>query len=67
LKPLKILILYRNILKTVILFGSLLRDGYNTIGITLYASGTGALLFSSNWSGTQTVEQILGGGNVQMR
>ncbi len=39
----------------------------DTIGITLYASGTGALLFSSNWTGTQTVEQILGGGNLQVR
>ncbi len=39
----------------------------DTIGITLYANGTGALLFSSNWSGTQTVEQILGGGNLQVR
>ena len=39
----------------------------DTIGITLYANGTGALLFSSNWSGTQTVEQTLGGGNLQVR
>ncbi len=39
----------------------------DTIGITLYANGTGALLFSSNWSGTQTVEQILSGGNLQVR
>jgi hypothetical protein len=33
----------------------------------LYANGTGALLFSSNWTGTQTIEQILGGGNLQVR
>jgi hypothetical protein len=39
----------------------------DTIGITLYANGTGALLFSSNWTGTQTIEQILGGGNLQVR
>ncbi|CAA9379182.1 MAG: T1SS secreted agglutinin RTX [uncultured Pyrinomonadaceae bacterium] len=39
----------------------------DTIGITLYANGTGALLFSSNWSGTQTIEQILAGGNLQVR
>jgi hypothetical protein len=39
----------------------------DTIGIAVYANGTGALLFSSNWSGTQTVEQILAGGNVQVR
>ena len=30
------------------------------------ADGT-TLLFSSNWSGTKTVEQVLGGGNVQVR
>jgi len=31
-------------------------------------SGDGStLLFSSNWSGTKTVEQVLGGGNVQVR
>ncbi len=39
----------------------------DTIGITLYANGSGALLFSSNWDGTRTVEQILGGGNLQVR
>lgn len=39
----------------------------DTIGITVYANGTGALLFSSSWSGTQTLEQILAGGNVQVR
>ena len=27
---------------------------------------TGALFFSSKWNGTTTVEQILGGGNLQI-
>lgn len=35
----------------------------DTIGITLL-SGSGGLYFSSNWSGTQTIEQTLGGGNL---
>jgi VCBS repeat-containing protein len=39
----------------------------DTIGITLFANGSGALLFSSYWDGTNTVEQILGGGNLQVR
>jgi hypothetical protein len=39
----------------------------DTIGITLYANGSGALLFSSNWNGTSTIEQLLGGGNLQVR
>jgi hypothetical protein len=39
----------------------------DTIGITLYANGNGSLLFSSNWDGTKTVEQSLGGGNVVVR
>jgi hypothetical protein len=34
------------------------------IGITLWKSST--LLFSSNWNGTQTVEQLLAGGNLQV-
>jgi VCBS repeat-containing protein len=36
----------------------------DTIGMALYANGLGALLFSSNWSGTNTIEQLLGGGNL---
>ena len=36
----------------------------DTIGMALYANGSGALLFSSNWSGTNTIEQLLGGGNL---
>ncbi|MFN6962583.1 MAG: YDG domain-containing protein [Pyrinomonadaceae bacterium] len=39
----------------------------DTIGITVYANNTGALLFSSRWNGTQTLEQILGGGNLVVR
>jgi len=35
----------------------------DTFAITLY-DGSNNLLFSSNWSGTQTVEQLLGGGNT---
>ncbi len=35
----------------------------DTFAITLYDSANN-LLFSSNWSGTATVEQLLGGGNV---
>ena len=27
----------------------------------------GRLLFSSNWDGVQSVEQVLGGGNIQVR
>ena len=38
----------------------------DTIGITLRDSG-GALLFSSNWSGTNTREQTLNGGNLVVR
>jgi hypothetical protein len=37
----------------------------DTIGITVWAK-TGGLYFSSNWDGTQTVEQTLGGGNLQV-
>jgi alpha-tubulin suppressor-like RCC1 family protein len=36
------------------------------IAITL-TSGSGALLFSSNWNGTQTIKQPLGGGNVSVQ
>jgi hypothetical protein len=39
----------------------------DTIGITLYANNSGALLFSSNWNGTDTIEQLLDGGNLQVR
>jgi hypothetical protein len=34
------------------------------IGITLWRNST--LLFSSNWTGTQTVKQLLDGGNLQV-
>lgn len=34
----------------------------NTISFTLWDGST--LLFSSNWNGTRTVEQLLGGGNL---
>jgi len=33
------------------------------IAFSLY-DGTGKLLFSSNWNGTTTVQQTLGGGNL---
>jgi len=36
------------------------------IGISL-SSSTGGLLFSSNWDGTKTVQQTLGGGNMSVR
>ncbi|MCA1622582.1 MAG: hypothetical protein LC768_11415 [Acidobacteria bacterium] len=39
----------------------------DTIGITVYGNNNGALLFSSNWNGTNTIEQLLGGGNLQVR
>ena len=38
----------------------------DTIGFNLY-NNSGALLFSSNWNGTTTIEQRLGGGNVVAR
>jgi hypothetical protein len=38
----------------------------DTIGITILTPG-GALWFSSDWNGTSTVEQTLGGGNLQVR
>jgi hypothetical protein len=37
----------------------------DTIGITLW-SKQGDLLFSSNWNGVQTIEQLLDGGNLQV-
>jgi ribosomal protein L18E len=37
----------------------------DSIGTTVWAK-TGGLYFSSNWNGTQTVEQTLGGGNLQV-
>ena len=38
----------------------------DTIGFTLLTPA-GALWFSSDWNGTSTVEQSLGGGNLQVR
>ena len=38
----------------------------DTVGFTLWDS-SGELLFSSNWSGVETVQQTIGGGNVQVR
>ncbi|HVE61633.1 MAG TPA: T9SS type A sorting domain-containing protein [Chitinophagaceae bacterium] len=35
------------------------------IGITVW-SGDGGMLYSSNWDGTRTVEQVLGGGNLKV-
>lgn len=35
----------------------------DAIGITLYNAG-GGLWYSSNWSGTQTVDQVIAGGNI---
>jgi len=35
----------------------------DTIGITVW-NKSGGLWFSSNWTGTKTVEQLLGGGNL---
>jgi hypothetical protein len=43
-------------------YGTPTRD---TLSIAL--SDGSALLFSSNWSGTKTVEQVLGGGNLAVR
>jgi hypothetical protein len=36
------------------------------IGISLW-SKDGKLLFSSNWSGTKTVQQLLNGGNLSVK
>jgi MBG domain/MBG domain (YGX type) len=38
----------------------------DTIGITVW-NKNGGLWFSSNWSGTKTLEQLLGGGNLVVR
>jgi hypothetical protein len=38
----------------------------DSIGLTLW-SETNRLLYSSNWNGSTTVEQKLGGGNLQVR
>jgi hypothetical protein len=35
----------------------------DSIGITVY-NKSGGMWFSSNWTGTQTIEQLLGGGNL---
>jgi len=43
-------------------FGSQTKD---TIAFTLYDSSN-SLLFSSNWNGTKTAEQTLGGGNLSV-
>jgi len=37
----------------------------DTIGFTLWDGNT--LVFSSNWSAAKTIEQILAGGNTQVR
>jgi hypothetical protein len=36
------------------------------IGITLWNS-SGGLYFTSNWNGTRTLQQLLGGGNISVR
>jgi len=38
----------------------------DTISLTLM-DPQGALMFASNWNGTGVVEQVLGGGNVEVR
>jgi hypothetical protein len=38
----------------------------DTIAVTVW-NKSGGLWFSSNWSGTQTTEKLLGGGNLQVR
>jgi hypothetical protein len=38
----------------------------DTIGVTIW-NKQGALWFSSNWTGLKTTEQLLGGGNLQVR
>jgi hypothetical protein len=40
--------------------------GSDTIAITIW-DGTGAVVFSSNWDGTNTVEQVIARGNLQIR
>lgn len=37
------------------------------IGVTVYSNNGGAVLFSSNWNGTTTAEQLLRGGNLVVR
>jgi hypothetical protein len=37
----------------------------DSIAITVY-DHNGALLFSSSWTGTQTAEQTIDGGNIQV-
>ncbi len=37
----------------------------DTIGITVW-NKSGGLWFSSKWNGTNTVEQLLGGGNLMV-
>ena len=36
------------------------------VGVTLWNSA-GGLWFSSNWTGTTSVQQLLGGGNISVR
>jgi hypothetical protein len=38
----------------------------DTLGITVW-NKNGGLWFSSNWNGVKTIEQLLGGGNLQVR
>ena len=37
----------------------------DAIGFTLWSGST--LVYSSNWNGAKTIEQVLGGGNLQVR
>jgi hypothetical protein len=39
----------------------------DSIGITVWNGAGTQLLFSSCWNGTKTVEQVLGGGNIQIQ
>jgi hypothetical protein len=36
----------------------------DSIGITVSSTSGGGIWFSSNWDGTKTIEQLLGGGNL---
>jgi hypothetical protein len=38
----------------------------DTIGITVW-NKSGGLWLASNWDGTKTLEQVLGGGNLVVR
>jgi hypothetical protein len=38
----------------------------DTLGITVW-NKNGALWYASNWNGTRTVEQVLGGGSLAVR